>query len=289
MEPQEPAIKGPLSALILRSRRGYSRTAWGPCASLREPVFSTMPQGQTSNFVRTGIHFDMARFVLTMQHMAQKKPTADHDTLRGGFIESHGDHLEVVVAEKHLSPPADPKELPRGAGKGRKTKLAAFGLSPSIIKEGDPDYAKCLSQANKFRKLRTKEYLGLHGHVSAGVGALLASASLALAASRYLYQLAANPGAELEVLKKAAQLADSSRQNELAAWEMCAREGVMKRREAMANAGQPWLLRNDGQEKKKMGRPTNMELMERNRSVPNPPLVESEYDTPAEDDDNGRR
>ncbi len=137
-----------------------------------------------------------------------------------------------------------------------------MGLRKDIIKAGDPDYAKCLHQANQYRKTRQKELAALHGHVSAGAGALLASASLALSASRYLYEKAAADG-DSGLLKQASQLADSARQSELAAWEMSAKEGVLKRRQDSAEAGMPWLLTQSGEEKAKPGRKTNAQRQER--------------------------
>mgnify|MGYP001587220004 CR=1 FL=1 len=162
---------------------------------------------------------------------------------------------------------------------GRKTKLAAFGLSPSIIKAGDPDYAKCLDQANKYRKIRMKELAQLHGHVSAGAGALLASASLSLAASRFLYQNAAQDG-DPATLKQASQLADSARQCELAAWELAAKEGVLKRRQEASDAGMPWLLTGDGLAKAKTGRKSNAQRQAAALDVPNPPVLESYEEVP---------
>ena len=208
------------------------------------------------------------------------------DTLQGGFLQqggSEGQGIQIRVRPSHMGEAADPKPLEKGAGKGRKTKLAAFGLSPSIIKAGDPDYAKCLDQANKYRKTRMRELHELHGHVSAGAGALLASASLALAASRFLYQRAAQGGDEDEsasgYLKTAAKLADSARQSELAAWEMSSREGVLKRRQEASEAGMPWLLTDAGEPRAKLGRKTNEQRREAEADVPVYPVQG--------DDDNG--
>lgn len=193
----------------------------------------------------------------------------DPDKITGGFLQKGGNNgtgFQAKARPDKLST-HEPIEPQPGAGKGRKTKLAAFGLSPSIIKAGDPDYAKCLDQANKYRKQRMKELAKLHGHVSSGAGALLASASLALAASRYLYQRASENG-DAATLKMASQLADSARQSELAAWEMSAREGVLKRRQEASEAGQPWLLTNAGDPMPKAGRKTNAERLLRERDVP---------------------
>lgn len=189
---------------------------------------------------------------------------SNEDTLNGGFLQANGDRLapRPRVDARTLS---EPQELPprgKGAGKGRKTRLAALGLSPSIIKAGDPDYAKSLAQANKYRKTRMRELARLHGHVSAGAGALLASASLALASSRYLYQRAAADGDPM-LLKQASQLADSARSSELAAWEMSAREGLLKRKGQAMLEGQPWLLTQAGEAPAKAGRKTNAERQAR--------------------------
>lgn len=198
-------------------------------------------------------------------------------TLMGGFLQASGNGVgpQILVRNDKRSPAANPTSTELFKPKrGRKTKLAAFGLSPSIIKAGTPEYASCLDQANKYRKTRMKELAQLHGHVSAGAGALLASASLALAASRFLYQDAAQDG-DAATLKQASQLADSARQSELAAWELCAKEGVLKRRMAAADAGMPWMMALDGGEKGKPGRKTNAERQSRDTDVPVPKLVES--------------
>ena len=166
----------------------------------------------------------------------------------------------TVRVDADRLPEAEGAELQPGHGKGRKTKLAAFGLNPTVIKSGDPAYAAALYQANKYRKTRMKELHQLHGHVSAGAGALLASASLALAASRFLYERYANDlengGRDTSTLKQASSLADSARAAELAAWELSAREGVLKRRQEASVTGMPWLAQAD---KEGPGRKSNIE------------------------------
>lgn len=190
----------------------------------------------------------------------------DPMNLTGGFLKASNGTIQSRVQVNAMSK-AELPDREVGAGKGRRTKLAAFGLNPSIIKAGDPRYAAALYQANKYRKTRMKELAQLHGHVSAGAGALLASASLALAASRFLYErYAESPelgGGELELLKQASGLADKARAAELAAWEMSAREGVLKRKTEMSNAGMPWLQNADGGDKTKSGRKTNAQRQER--------------------------
>ena len=195
----------------------------------------------------------------------------------GSLLQNSGAGIgpQILVRPDRIGQAADPK--PDGVFRpktGRKTKLAAFGLNPAVIMAGDPVYAECLDSANKYRKIRMKELAQLHGHVSAGAGALLASASLALAASRFLYQNAAQDG-DAATLKQASQLADSARQSELAAYELASREGVLKKRSAMADAGMPWLLNPDGLDKAKLGRKTNAERQLRDADVPGPAIVES--------------
>jgi len=67
------------------------------------------------------------------------------------------------------------------------------------------------------------------GEISAGVGAMLESAAMALAASRYLHSKGAETG-DADLLKRASALANDARQNELAAWELAAREAAARPR-----------------------------------------------------------
>ncbi len=144
----------------------------------------------------------------------------------------------------------------------RRTKLACMGLSAAVLDAGDPRYAACVRLANSFRKTRMSEMYISHGYVSSGVSALLASSALALAGARYLYELASvteegRPG----MLKTASSLSDSSRQNELSAWELCAREAVVRKRNDQNNVASPWLTQDaSGQETRKAGRPRKEHL-----------------------------
>lgn len=129
----------------------------------------------------------------------------------------------------------------KGQPKGRRHKLATFGIDKEIIDGAvDPAYGKCLKYAASYRKHRARELCVAHGYVSAGASALLATASLSLAASRYLYERVALTG-ETDLLMKAHKLADSARQNELAAWELASREGAARRKHRDAMAGLPWV------------------------------------------------
>lgn len=58
----------------------------------------------------------------------------------------------------------------------------------------------------------------------------------------------------LELFKTAGRLADSARANELAAWELTARESLARKKMHAIGSGQPWIVQpEDG--KKKRGRP----------------------------------
>lgn len=124
------------------------------------------------------------------------------------------------------------------AGAGRRPKLARLGLSSSIADVTDPKYKSCLRLAEAYRKRRVSEYKKTHGYVSVGAMSLIASASLQLSASRYLMEMAFGNG-DLDGIRKASNLANDARQNELAAWELASREGGAKAK-AAANAA-PWL------------------------------------------------
>jgi len=226
---------------------------------LRYIVFGhdwTIVNWGSGRFCRLWPSLTSARPVPNLNYMPRqpKEPRARFSQNSG-----NGSGVQVIVDARDLThPPSDSPTLEHGAGKGRKTKLAAFGLNPTLVRSGDPGYAAALHQANKYRKMRMKELAQLHGHCSAGVGALLASASLALAASRFMYELAA-ADPQPQLLKDASKLASEARQNELAAYEVAAREGVLKRRHAADEAGQPWLLNANGDELAKSGRKTNLE------------------------------
>lgn len=140
----------------------------------------------------------------------------------------------------------------------RSTKLACLGIPSQILDKGSPAYSRCVRLANAYKKQRQKELILAHGYVSSAVSALLAASSLALSASRFLYEIAAGteifptentPRGSLsmpQILKLASSLSDSARQNELSAWELCARESVVWKRNKDASNMTPWLSQNAG-------------------------------------------
>lgn len=206
--------------------------------------------------------------------------TAD-GTFHGGFVRNRGDGRGVRVARAKASelPVLDPttvQEAALVAAQGnkpiqaRRVKLACLGIPSDILDKGDQEYARCIRLANAYKKVRVKEFFQAHGYVSSGVHALLASSSLAIAASRFIYASAAgNPeGVTAAELKLASSLSDSSRQNELSAWELCAREAVVRKRNDMNSTQLPWLTQSPGQQaspsgmvKRGRGRPRKVALV----------------------------
>lgn len=191
--------------------------------------------------------------------MARKKDP--EETTTGVILQRSGNGVgpQILVRPDEMSPPqltdGDSVSLP----KGRKTKLAAFGLSPTLLAAGDPEYAQCLHAANKYRKVRIKELGDAHGSVSSAVCSLTASAALCLAASRYLFQRAAGEGGNPDLLKLASKMTSDARQNDLAAWELCARENATRKRLDASIGSTPWALTDGGDELQKPGRKTALE------------------------------
>ncbi len=157
--------------------------------------------------------------------------------------------------------------------KERRCKLACLGIPSHILDAGSQEYARTVRLANSYKKVRVKELFQAHGYVSSGVSALLAAASLALSGSRFLYEIAASTPIQAAergdltlpaILKMASSLSDSSRQNELSAWELCAREAIVRKRNDMNVISVPWIQSESGGERKKPGRKSKLQLLEEN-------------------------
>jgi hypothetical protein len=132
------------------------------------------------------------------------------------------------------------------AAAGRKPTLALLGVAADIA---SPANRSALAKADRLRRRRCAELHQAHGYVSAGVAAIVASAELALAASRVLYAQAF-ASSDPATFKLAAQLADSHRQNELAGWELVAREGAARAEAERTGRAKgrplpPWLIADD--------------------------------------------
>ncbi len=216
----------------------------------------------------------------------------DDGTFHGSFVRNRGEGRGVRVARAKVSelPVPDPTtvqeaalELQAAKGqwpnrnsptkarrvgltclpgevKPRKTKLAVMGIPSHILDKGSPEYARCIRMAKSYKKARIKELYAAHGYVSTGVSALVAAAALALSGSRYIYETCAeNVLANPNLLKLASSLGDSARQNELSAWELCARESVVRKRNENNNISMPWLIEET---KRLPGRPKKAIVIE---------------------------
>lgn len=200
--------------------------------------------------------------------------------LRGGFIGGFVSHdstkgYPIVQVIPPKSQPAKinqdglEERLASPAPKERKVALSCLGIPSSMLEAGDPAYARTMRLASSYKKARQKEIYIAHGYVSSGVASLLVSASLAISASRFLYEAAAASPIYTEVrhqlgmpqlMKLASSLADSARQNELAAWELAARESLVRKRNENSNVLAPWVVSVDG-ETRKPGRPKKVSLL----------------------------
>jgi hypothetical protein len=113
------------------------------------------------------------------------------------------------------------------AASGRRPALASASGIPLVSK--DPEYQKHLRWARAWRKKRVSELSIMHGgYLSSGVCAMITSAAIDMAASRYLSVKAAATG-ETEFMLLASKLAQSSKQQELCALEIASRENAARK------------------------------------------------------------
>jgi len=122
-----------------------------------------------------------------------------------------------------------------GHAKGEKIRLAArLGLRSL---PGDNAFSDYRASAASFRRQQCAELARSVGGGFCGpaTSSIVASASLQLAWSRYLSDLAAMTGDE-ELAIKASRLAEASRQSLLAAHEICAREAMARQKASPVNA-----------------------------------------------------
>lgn len=146
------------------------------------------------------------------------------------------DELPTGVATPEPQPEAMPRppyrkgsaEAREAGRRGGKAKAGQTRLSSElgIAKLADAaDFAPYKRAATPFAKAQRAALASSVGGGVCGPGpsSMVASAALQLAASRYLSDRAAIEG-DAELFAKASRLADASRQNLLAAHELCARE-----------------------------------------------------------------
>lgn len=116
------------------------------------------------------------------------------------------------------------------AGKSRLARRVALGETFA-----DPRFVPYAKAARAFRTLHVRQLAQTigGGHCGPAPASMVASAALQLAASRFAFEV-------LGDMQLGSRLANDSRQNLLAAFEMCSREAVA-RRAANPSAGLPWL------------------------------------------------
>lgn len=125
-----------------------------------------------------------------------------------------------LAARKAAGRPFEPGN---SAGKGRKPLLARM---PPDAPTAHPRWTVYRKQASRYTQRRCRELaVASGGYLGAGPSAMLASAGLALAASRLLYELA-SIDMDPALFKQAASLADSARQQELTAVGLAEREAA---------------------------------------------------------------
>ena len=232
----------------------------------------------------------------------QNKDIKAAQQIGGGFItntQTKGrKRRKIEVHQPTASQLTRPPEDPQPVGMVNKDgvvmpfryglKMGLYGMDPTIIGEGDRRYKAALLSANRYRRARQKELFRLHGHVSVGAAGMLAAASMAMAASRFMYERFALPeelgGGDIDLLKKAAQMADSARCNELAAWELAAREGQLRRHQEASHAVAPWLHRTSDPSMKKRGRPTKAMVLARQQDTAAPATEENPKEVWESDD-----
>ena len=167
-------------------------------------------------------------------------------TLRTGHGSGAGSPRVEVLPPDELPPASPGLAVPssrdaagrfvRGntAGQNKRVKpgvRGALGLDKS-----DPRYKPFARWGARYGAHRRRELAEAHGGtLSAGVGAIVESAALAMAASRFVQSLAAEAG-DPELFKQASALASTARQHELAAWELAAREADLPSKKTNATA-----------------------------------------------------
>lgn len=136
------------------------------------------------------------------------------------------DELPAATGSKTVRSDRGPDgRFTRGNTAARARRLRAGPLGGVGGIDSTSDAFKPFARwGRRYGAHRRRELAAAHGgEISAGVGALVESAALALASSRYLQNQGAAIG-DAELLKRASSLAAEARQNELAAWELAARE-----------------------------------------------------------------
>lgn len=182
---------------------------------------------------------------------------------RHGNARNHGVGPMIEVLPPDEQPPVTPGppapverdasgRFVRGNGAGRKKRVRPGPHALAGLPVSDK-FAPFQRWGVRWSAHRAAEMTRIHGELSVGVTTLLQSAGQQLASSRFLQALGgANPvqkGAKAQWFMLASRLADSARQNELAAYELAVREAAARRTgPSTANALPPWLMVVDGED-----------------------------------------
>ena len=117
------------------------------------------------------------------------------------------------------------------AARGRKPKLVMLGINLAKVNINDHKLAVYLRRAEYYLKRRSRELCAMFGYASAGVNGILSSAAVQLANAKYISLVAAEMAGDpdtrkeyFELIKLSINLQNSARSNELAAYELCAKE-----------------------------------------------------------------
>ena len=146
---------------------------------------------------------------------------------------SHDRPRPVVLPPDEL-PPASPSSTVQTGrdANGRfapgntvqRSKLVRPGVRGHAALAVDATFAPFERWGRRYASHRRAELATSHGGtLSAGVSALIESAGAQLAASRYLHARASTTG-DVALFRQSSAMANDARQNELAAWELAARE-----------------------------------------------------------------
>jgi len=107
---------------------------------------------------------------------------------------------------------------------GQRARIELYGTANNHYREINRSWTLT------WLRHRMREYVNIHGYASSGVCSLLERAAEQYADADYLRATAASKGdPDPSALKQAGQHAANARSHELAAWELAAREGVMRR------------------------------------------------------------
>lgn len=119
----------------------------------------------------------------------------------------------------------------RTSAKGglRKAGSLALARSLGLADDAAPEMRPYLDQAERWRRAKVTELAATvgGGRCGAGPSSIIATAARQLASSTYLFELGSRTG-DPDLLAQSSRLGNDSRQNLLAAHELCAKEATAR-------------------------------------------------------------